>query len=495
MTADQERHDKSKVFELVGAVVVGLISATIGGLVGWFFVSAFLQGAGKAFDLPFLVEHGRIIAASGIGFLVGLRSFTKTLRDSKRRDSRRALAAETGFEFDAELDEESGDAIQEMLGNGGFFYISNVLKKDFDGTRMIIADVKNKQSSNSEHDHYTHQTVAFIESDEFELPTFDLQPTRMMSNLLASLAGVKDINFDTHQKFSDKYLLSGIFEQRIRAFFDGPLLDFFSEETGWKVDAQKNRLMIYRPNQHLSGEAAKQFMDDAMVVFGAIRDRALNMPSPDDDDDVPPPMSAQQAANQIGGIAGHLIRSRLVTRADVQQLIGEPAPRHRIPDAIRRTKLGIPFLVLFGLIFTVFGSLFATIAMMSEENAKKGDQWIFVLFGSAFVLVGLPILVASVIYRLRTGRLLRRGAVTTGEVLDVHRTGTTVNNERRYLIKIRYAANGETITRSFAAYGAAVKHARVYQESGKPVHVLYIDHQPKRAMWAEGLITALPEYG
>lgn len=494
MEVDSSRLAKSKSSELVGALVLSLVSAAIGGLVGWFFVAIFVQAAGQALNVAFLTEHARVIGAVGVAFLLGMRSFTKSLQESKRRESRRSLAAETGFEFDTDLKGEYEEAIQEMLGNRGFFFVSNVLKKDFDETHVIIADVKIKHSSqSSDSDHYTQQTIAFIESDEFSLPTFTLQPTRMLSNLLAKMAGVKDINFETHQEFSDKYLLSGHFEGRIRTFFDDPLLDFFSNEKGWQVEAKSNRLMIYKPNYHPTGEAAKQFMDDALVIFGAIRNRALEMPTPTEEESSQP-MSAREAAEQIGGLAGRMIRSQLVTRGDVQQLIGEPAPRNRIPDAIRRTKLGLPFLAIFGLAFTAFGSLFATIALLSEENAKKGDQWMFVLMGSIFVMIGLPILIGSVTSRFRTAGLLRRGKVATGEILEVHRTGTTVNNERRYLIEIRYVGNGESITRKFAAYGAAVEHARQLKESGDTVHVLYSDQKPQRAMWAEGLITALPEY-
>ena len=68
--------------------------------------------------------------------------------------------------------------------------------------------------------HY-NQTVFFFDSKELTLPQFYLRPEHFGDKML-SWFGWKDINFSTHPEFSDRFKLTGEYEEIIRYYFDKP---------------------------------------------------------------------------------------------------------------------------------------------------------------------------------------------------------------------------------------------------------------------------------
>lgn len=90
----------------------------------------------------------------------------------------------------------------------------------------------------------THgQTVVFIESDELHLPSFLLTPENLFHKV-GNLFGYKDIDFDSHPDFSNRYLLKGSDEDSIRTLFHDGLLNFYQRQQGVSTEGI-GRLLIY----------------------------------------------------------------------------------------------------------------------------------------------------------------------------------------------------------------------------------------------------------
>lgn len=488
--------------EFIIGAVISLVLASgsfiFGALLGWFWVGYFIEDFAKEFEIPFLADNPRLGAAIILGTLLATSSFFQQRKLFRHRQRREALGKELGFEHSHDVEDDVADSINELLGETSMTDISNVLHREFDSTHVVFADLKIFRSSNSTSDNNSSesktQTIAFFQDPSLRLPDFEMQPEGFGTRLLEQIVGIKDIDFDSHKEFSKNYLLTSAWENKTRRFFNRELLDFFTQEKGWQIRAHRDRLLIFLPGKMFGEGNDQEFVDNTLAIFGQIRSRseafADEPPSPGEDQLV----SAEDAIAQVPGLAGRMLRASLVTPSEVKKLVADPPPRREIPAAIKRTKFGVPMMAIVGFGFACGGALFAGIALTSESNAEKGDQWIFAAIGGGFLLIGSIMFIGSVLYRLHWSSLLIRGKVTQGEVLEVKKTTTQVNNQWRYLVKTKYYAEGQHLTREIAIYGTGAKHCEKAASNKQPVHVLYKPGKPESATIAEGLINSRPEY-
>ncbi len=106
-----------------------------------------------------------------------------------------------------------------------------------------------------------NQTIAAVEFDADALPTFTMTPEGVFRRL-ASMAGVLDVDFDSHPDFSSAYHLTGSDEAAIRKFFTQRVLDFFGAEEGWSMEGGDGWLVIYRAAKRVVPAELSSFIGD-----------------------------------------------------------------------------------------------------------------------------------------------------------------------------------------------------------------------------------------
>ncbi|MFQ3612566.1 MAG: hypothetical protein SNJ68_02475, partial [Cyanobacteriota bacterium] len=77
---------------------------------------------------------------------------------------------------------------------------------------------------------------------------------------IAKAFGMKDINFESHPKFSQSYLLRGQDEAQIRMRFHPGVLSFLEDHPNYVVEGSGSHLILWRNNHLLQPEAIENFM-------------------------------------------------------------------------------------------------------------------------------------------------------------------------------------------------------------------------------------------
>ena len=107
------------------------------------------------------------------------------------------------------------------------------------------------------------QSVVYFCSPKLDLPQFVLQPEKKFHQF----SDLQDIDFPSHTKFADDYLLQGNPEESVRNLFNDQLLDFFESKTQLCVEGGANQMLFYRLNERVSPNNLSQFLEEGMQVL------------------------------------------------------------------------------------------------------------------------------------------------------------------------------------------------------------------------------------
>ena len=107
------------------------------------------------------------------------------------------------------------------------------------------------------------QSVVYLCSPKLDLPQVVLRPEKIYHQSL----DLQDIDFSSHPKFSNDYLLQGNPEESVRNLFDNQLLGFFESKHGLCVEGGANQMLFYRLNELISPNKLSQFLEEAMQVL------------------------------------------------------------------------------------------------------------------------------------------------------------------------------------------------------------------------------------
>jgi carbonic anhydrase len=80
---------------------------------------------------------------------------------------------------------------------------------------------------------------------------------------VAYLAGFKDINFDLHPDFSQRFKLKGENEKDIRKFFQGPLISFLENHKQYHIECNGKALLIFDKDRVATISETKQMVNFA----------------------------------------------------------------------------------------------------------------------------------------------------------------------------------------------------------------------------------------
>lgn len=209
----------------------------------------------------------------GVFFLItGGLIFYAIIADRKRTAAMAQAAEELGFEFDPTSRDTLPDDLAELylFTQGSRRRARNVMRGKTSDLDVTIFDYTYTVGTGKNKSSFT-QTVVCFRTGNLRLPIFSLRPENIWHRI-GTMFGMKDIDFESHPKFSKSYLLKGPEEVAVRHTFTESVLDFFEDRPGLCVEADSRVLVFYRQNKRVDPTAIRDFLAEGFEVLTAIRD-------------------------------------------------------------------------------------------------------------------------------------------------------------------------------------------------------------------------------
>ena len=240
------------------------------------FPQVYLLSAGwieNNLALFLVLVHGFWIIAIIVAIVIVKRVARR--RAKQRTDALQAVAAELGLPFHEATDE----AFQEKLSVLPLFNIGRGQTL----TNLIVADTPELQVSLFDFRYVTgrgkqkrvrRQTVAVVQSTELRLPEFHLRPEKAL-DVVGSLLGLQDIDFDHHPDFSRAFVLKSDSEEETREFFDQELLDFLAARREISFEATRGMFVCFRRWKRVEPQTAamREFLGEGLQLVQALQER------------------------------------------------------------------------------------------------------------------------------------------------------------------------------------------------------------------------------
>ncbi len=188
-------------------------------------------------------------------FVLALCGAVWTLATSPRKEREfRRIAATLGMDFVSRMVLPRGLSpillVQKSRQFGSQIklgaQIKDVLRSTTGGQEVLLFTYEYEVGF-AESAQWSTQTVAAFRVEGRRLPHFTMKPQPFSSLFRPSGSGLV-----SHTRFSNSYLLQGDDEQAIRSMFEAPVLDFFSREAGWWVEAGDEWLVIYKDGRRVA---------------------------------------------------------------------------------------------------------------------------------------------------------------------------------------------------------------------------------------------------
>ncbi len=116
-----------------------------------------------------------------------------------------------------------------------------------------------------------NQTVFFVNAKDLNLPYFMMKPEHFFHKIGQYLGWAKDIDFETHPEFSDKYILQGGSEEYVRETFHDEILHFFTVEQNWSMEGMGLYLIFYKNDARIKEKRIHEFYDKGLYVYDMFR--------------------------------------------------------------------------------------------------------------------------------------------------------------------------------------------------------------------------------
>ena len=215
-----------------------------------------------------------ILIFVGIFALIGFVILFGWLAEKKRREKMAAEAESLGLEYFP----NGASPATAHLGQFNLFNAGRARKL----TKLVLGTTDEVQialfdyqyTTGSGKQNQTHrQSVTSLKSDDLLIPSFVMRPESVFSRM-GSLLGFKDIDFDSHPKFSKMFVLKGSEPMKIREFFTPALLDFFETQKGICMETMPGCIVFYWPGKRMKPDDMRDALGKAYEVFGLIMDNS-----------------------------------------------------------------------------------------------------------------------------------------------------------------------------------------------------------------------------
>ncbi len=207
-----------------------------------------------------------------IASLIGLTAWHSHKKSKERTAAFEQQAASMGLQFDPDATGVRDRLIgMKLMTAGRGQRARNLISGDAGDVKISIFDYQ--YTTGSGKNSRTHiQTVVALESAEIQAPSFSMRQQNGFLDRIGKFFGGQDIDFESHPKFSEMFVLKGPEEKIIRSFFTPELLTFFESKVGHCVEGAAGQIILYKNGQRTSPEDVKDLLASAYEVYGHIVD-------------------------------------------------------------------------------------------------------------------------------------------------------------------------------------------------------------------------------
>lgn len=362
--------------------------------------------------------------------------------------------------------------VRRLLGSTGFDF-TQTFQREVDAARLAVGKLSIDSNTPGETTGLTsRQTAIYLEADDLRLPRFSLSPEDRGSRLLERLFGTLDFDFEDSPEFSDRYFLTGTFEEHVRRLFGRELRDWFADRPGWPgwtMSGDGSRLILYRPRFVCPANELEPFVRDAVSVFRRVRDSADAMREWLAEQPQPGVDQMRAELDKLTGPLGWLVRRQaetfLIAPQEIRDFVNQPVPR-TLPRQLIRQHSPDPLLVIFGTGFSTFSVAPVFIGQ------SRGELAMGLLAGTVCLLVGLLALVPAMYFPLRRRKLLRNGLLAEGRIDRVESTMWGNGSQRKHIAYVRYRTDSGWQSATCSLYGGAVNQAEAFVDEERTTTVL-----------------------
>ncbi len=222
--------------------------------------------------LTFVVLPDWVPYVAAVVVLVGVIYAITSWFERRRTQALTATAMEIGFLF---VGTEWKDVPQPpqlqtaLFDRGHSKAFRNIMTGGVAGLRAFLFDYKYTVGGGRSSRTYS-QTVAAYSKTGVQLPSFNLQPQGLMHKLWDAVVH-KDITFDSHPSFAQRYGLRGAEAERIRTVFTPPLISFLEvldPQKKWQIEGMGDTLIIYRGGKKAKPGDFRVFLEETSGLAG-----------------------------------------------------------------------------------------------------------------------------------------------------------------------------------------------------------------------------------
>ncbi len=195
-----------------------------------------------------------------------------------RTEALKNVAFQLGMDFQ-EKDEYKMIALLrdfKLFRQGGSQHIYNILSKTSGllEEKTSLFDYRYTISTGKSA-HTYHQSVFFIQSKQLSLPQMLLKPENFFHKIGAWL-GMQDIDFEEYPEFSDKNLLKGEDEGRIRSTLktNEDVIRFFTVEKDWCLESIGFFMILYKEKILIDPPSIKLLFEKGMMLHENLKTEA-----------------------------------------------------------------------------------------------------------------------------------------------------------------------------------------------------------------------------
>ncbi|RMH16069.1 MAG: hypothetical protein D6696_19060 [Acidobacteria bacterium] len=215
-----------------------------------------------------------IAVVVSILMLVAIVAVTRRRLEGKRSAAMSQAAIRLGLSYAADDDGLEDEAFAQLplfqKGRGRRF--SHVCRRRDADAELTLFDYRYTVGG-GQHSATYQQTVAAFHLPGVELPAFVMSPESVFHRL-GELFGMQDIDFESSEEFSKRYLLKGADESAIRRLFEPPIRRYFAQHAGWSVEGAGEELIVYRSGKRVRPEELTTFLPETTRIARLFRQAA-----------------------------------------------------------------------------------------------------------------------------------------------------------------------------------------------------------------------------
>ena len=214
-------------------------------------------------EFPILLIIGGAVLCGGL-IIAAVIHF-----DRQRTRDLEDIARDLGLQFEKDATQQTSGVRErfELFSKGRSHNARNLIHGETSNTGVWIFDYRYTVGGGKD-SRSCLQSVICFSSAQLDLPRFELYREGMMSRLGSSVFGTQDIDFETHPDFSQKYVLKGDSEEKIRDTFRPEVLTFLeSQDRNIRIEGDRDSLLLYRSATRVKPLRIREFLAEGFTLF------------------------------------------------------------------------------------------------------------------------------------------------------------------------------------------------------------------------------------